>query len=77
VRVPLVLSEGMRRDVPLERLADLLAAGPARAFGLGERPGHVVVWNPEAERSVEQPPFDGVHARGAVRDVFISGRRAQ
>ena len=76
VRVPLVLSEGVRRGVPLERLAHLLATGPARAFGLGERQGDVVVWNPEAERSVEEPPFAGVHARGAVRDVFVSGRRA-
>jgi dihydropyrimidinase len=76
VRVPLVLSEGVRRGVPLERLAHLLANGPAHAFGLGERRDDVVVWNPEGERSVEQPPFAGVHARGAVRDVFISGRRA-
>jgi dihydropyrimidinase len=76
VRLPLVLSEGMRRGVPLERLADLLAAGPARALGLGERAGDVVVWNPEAEPSLERPPFAGVHARGAVRDVFVAGRRA-
>src|SRR5439155_344027 len=36
VRVPLVLSEGMRRGMPLERLAHLLATGPARALALGE-----------------------------------------
>ena len=75
VRVPLVLSEGMRRGVPLERLADLLVTGPGRALGLATRPGDVVVWNPDAEPRVERPPFDGVHARGAVRDVFVSGRR--
>lgn len=77
VRVPLVLAEGTRRGVPLVRLADLLATGPARALGLAERPGDVVVWDPEAERTVERPPFAGVHARGAVRDVFVSCRRAQ
>jgi dihydropyrimidinase len=76
VRVPLVLFEGVRRGMPLERLADLLATGPARALGLGERPGDVVVWSPETERDVDPPPFAGVPARGAVRNVFVSGRRA-
>ncbi|HEY7207545.1 MAG TPA: amidohydrolase family protein [Gaiellaceae bacterium] len=55
VRLPLVLSEGTRRGIRPERLADLLAGGPARAFGLAQAKGAVVpgadadlvVWNPE------------------------------
>ncbi len=33
LRMPLILSEGRRRGVPIERLVQLLSAGPARAFG--------------------------------------------
>lgn len=55
LRVPLVLSEGARRGVPLERLVDALSAAPARIFGLQPRKGVIapgadadlVVWDPE------------------------------
>jgi dihydropyrimidinase len=60
LRVPLVLAEGARRGVPIERLADALAAAPARIFGLHLRKGVVapgadadlVVWDPEPEWTV-------------------------
>jgi dihydropyrimidinase len=54
LRVPLVLSEGLRRGVPLERLVDLLSGGPARIFDIYPRKGailpgadaDIVVWDP-------------------------------
>ena len=54
LRMPLMLSEGLRRGVPIVRLAEVLAAGPARAFGLYPRKGalavgsdaDIVVWDP-------------------------------
>lgn len=55
LRMPLILSEGRRRGVPIERLVDLLSTGPARAFG---HPGKgtiavggdadIAVWDPHA-----------------------------
>lgn len=64
-RVPLLLSWGLENDVPIERLAHLLAAGPARAFGYDARKGRlsvgcdgdVVVWNPAGEWTVEADSF--------------------
>ncbi len=41
-RLPLLLSRGRERGLPLERLAELAAAGPARAFGLAPRKGAIV-----------------------------------
>jgi dihydropyrimidinase len=55
LRLPLVLSEGARRGVPLERLVAALASAPARIFGLRPRKGAIapgadadlVLWDPE------------------------------
>ena len=84
VRVPLVLSEGRRRDVTFERLADLLAGGPARAFGVAPRKGaialgadaDVVVWDPTATTRVDgDSVFAGIDVRGGVREVLLRGTR--
>jgi dihydropyrimidinase len=56
LRVPLVLSEGLRRGIPIETLVDVLATGPARAFGIYPQKGvlavgsdaDIVVWDPRA-----------------------------
>jgi allantoinase len=42
--LPLLLTEGCHaRGLPLERVAELVAAGPARRFGLPARKGHLAV----------------------------------
>jgi len=65
-RMPLVLSEGTRRGVPLERLCELLTTGPCRAFGL-DPPSETVEWDPDREWTVaEGGPFDGLPVRGAI-----------
>ena len=85
VRVPLALSEGARRGIPLERLADLLAGGPARVFGLAPAKGAVaagadadlVVWDPDEAWTIRgTTPFDGVEVAGSIRHVLVGGRRA-
>jgi dihydropyrimidinase len=61
LRVPLVLSEGRRRGVPIELLVDLLSAAPARIFGLYPRKGAIaagadadlVVWDPAESWTIE------------------------
>jgi len=78
-----VLAEGARRGIPVERLADLLARGPARAFGLAERKGAIVagadadlvVWDPERVWTIgDGSPFDGLEVAGEVVDVLVRGR---
>jgi dihydropyrimidinase len=73
-RVPLVLSEGTRRGVPLERLADLLSWAPLRAFGHESRGAGLVVWDPQGRTTLARP-FADVAVTGAIRDVFLGGRR--
>jgi dihydropyrimidinase len=74
VRVPLVLSEGARRGVPFERLGDLLAGAPARAFGLAPDDADAILWDPEPEWTIRDgSPFDGLAVTGRIRHVSRGG----
>ena len=83
-------SEGVARGrISAERLVDVLAATPARLFGLATKGGvevgrdaDLVLWDPAAERSIRQAdlhhasdytPFEGLGVRGAARRVFLRG----
>lgn len=54
LRMPLLLSEGLRRGVPITRLVDLVSSDAARVFGLYPRKGaliaggdaDIVIWDP-------------------------------
>jgi dihydropyrimidinase len=84
-------SEGVARGrLSADRLVEVLAANPARLFGLQAkgsvsvgRDADLVVWDPAAERTITQAelhhtsdytPFEGLVVRGAARHVFLRGQ---
>jgi dihydropyrimidinase len=67
LRVPLVLSEGLRRGVPIETLVDVLASGPARAFGIYPQKGALAVGS-DADVIVWDPRVSGTVAAGDLHD---------
>ena len=81
LRVPLVLSEGARRGVPLTRLVDVLAAGPARAFGLYPRKGaiavgsdaDIIIWDPRARQTVVAAELHDGLGRSPYEGMSING----
>lgn len=82
VRLPMLLAEGLRRGIAIERMADLLAGGPARAFGMASKgrltPGadaDVVLWDPSASWTIgdDYPAWRGTTVAGAVRTVLRRG----
>jgi dihydropyrimidinase len=69
LRLPLLLSEGLRRGLPIQRLTQLAATRPAQLFGLYPRKGAIspgadadlVVWDPRPEWKVKASALhDGV-----------------
>jgi dihydropyrimidinase len=66
LRLPLLLSEGLRRGLPIERIAKVAATRPAQLFGLFPRKGVIspgadadlVVWDPRPEWTVRR---SGLH----------------
>jgi dihydropyrimidinase len=65
-RLPLLLSRGLARGLPAERLAEAACANPARAFGHYPRKGVIapgsdadlLVWDPGAETIITADTFD-------------------
>jgi len=87
----LLYSEGVARGrLTLERLVDLVAATPARRFGLAGKgriePGadaDLVLFDPGARRTIrasdlhhtsDYTPYEGLEVAGAVRSVFVRGQ---
>ncbi len=79
-RLPLLLSEGLRRGLPVGRLVQLASANPARAFGHYPRKGalapgsdaDIVVFDPAGETVLGDDAFDD----GTGRSVY-AGLRAR
>jgi dihydropyrimidinase len=77
-RLPLLLSRGLARGLPIERIAEVAAAGPARAFGHYPRKGalapgsdaDLLIWDPAAETVIEPDTFDD-----GTRDSVYLGER--
>ncbi len=67
VRLPLVLSEGSKRQIPLPRLAEVLATRPAEVFELHASKGairaggdaDIVIWDPEPIRVLQREELHG------------------
>lgn len=86
-RLSVVLAEGMRRGIPVERLSHLLTGGPAEAFRInaaGVTAGasaDLVVWDPTEEWVIGEhdlddehaTPYHGLRLRGRIRAVVGSG----
>ncbi len=89
LRLPLFLSEGRRRGIPLERLVDVACSAPARIFGQPGKgriePGadaDLVVWDPEERWTVRADAlhdgfglssYEGIEVDGRVRAVTLRG----
>jgi dihydropyrimidinase len=86
-----VYSEGVAgRHIGVERMVELLAATPARLFGLASKgavetgkDADLVLLDPRARRTISQSdlshssdftPFEGLPVMGAIRDVLVRGR---
>lgn len=89
--LPGLVGEGLKRGLPLQRIAELTAANPARRYGL-TRKGHlaegydadIVLVDPAAQWTVraadsesaqEYTPFEGFEMTAKVTDVFLRGNR--
>jgi dihydropyrimidinase len=65
-RLPLLLSRGLARALPIERLAEVACANPARAFGHYPRKGvlapgsdaDLLIWDTAAETTIAAGTFD-------------------
>jgi len=90
LRLPLFLSEGLRRKIPIWRLSELLSTHAAQIFGFPKKgaivPGNeanLVIWDPRPAWTVKssalhdglgETPYQGRHANGAIRSVILLGR---
>ncbi|MEU8900339.1 dihydroorotase family protein [Nocardia sp. NPDC048505] len=86
-----LVGEGLRRGLPLSRIAALTSTNPARRYGLDTKgeiaPGYdadIVLLDPEArwtvraadsESAQEYTPFEGFELRSRVTEVYLRGHR--
>jgi dihydropyrimidinase len=81
-RFPLLLSRGLARGLPIERLAEVASANPARAFGHYPRKGalapgsdaDVLIWDPGAETTIAAATFDDGTGDSVYTGERLSGR---
>ncbi|MFB7719705.1 dihydroorotase family protein [Nocardia sp. NPDC056100] len=89
--LPGLVGEGMRRGLPLSRIAELTARNPARRYGLVDKgeiaagfDADIVLVDPDArwtvravdsESAQEYTPFEGFEMRARVDSVFLRGQR--
>lgn len=66
-RLPLLLSEGLRRGISIERMVEVLCTGPARVFGHCPRKG-VLAPGSDADFVVFDPNVQGVLTQAALED---------
>lgn len=87
--LPGLVGEGVRRGLPLSRIAELTAANPARRYGLRTKgdlavgyDADIALVDPEAswtvraadsESAQEYTPFEGFSMNARVTDVFLRG----
>lgn len=84
-----VWTQASARGVPLERVVELMTAGPARIAGLSDAgriaaaaPAHLTVFAPDAAHTVRADdleyrhpvsPWDGARLRGVVEATYVHG----
>ncbi len=81
-RLPLLLSRGLARGLPAERIAEVACANPARAFGHYPRKGalapgsdaDLLVWDPDAETTITTGTFDDRTGDSVYADERLSGQ---
>jgi dihydropyrimidinase len=81
-RLPLLLSEGLRRGLPLGRLVQLASLNPARAFGHYPRKGalapgsdaDIVVFDPAGETVLGEDAFADGTGRSVYAGLAVRGR---
>jgi len=81
-RLPLLLSRGLATGVPIERLVELAATNPARAFGHHPRKGviapgsdaDIVVWDPRGETTLALDTFDDGTGDSVYAGESLTGR---
>jgi dihydropyrimidinase len=81
-RFPLLLSRGLARGLPIERLAEVASANPARAFGHYPRKGvlapgsdaDMLIWDPGAETTITAATFDDRTGDSVYTGERLSGQ---
>jgi len=81
-RFPLLLARGLARGLPVERLAEVACANPARAFGHYPRKGVIapgsdadlLIWDPGAETVITAETFDDHTGDSVYAGEPLAGR---